>query len=232
MHEDTPPSLQLIETMLYRHRIRFLDAHMQRLQRAADAFSIPLPAQTIYGELRTIHTRIRTPEKHKVRLTVDLAGNYRITTKALTSVPHTFRRVCFSPYRVDSSNIFFYHKTTERHLYESEYARAAAAGYHEILFLNEKDELTEGSRSNLFLRLEDGYCTPRIPAGLLPGIYRQQVLHRCPGIQEKDITLDDVRRATRLYVCNAVTGLQSVHLVDTFLTTALHDEAPHSPNDP
>jgi len=55
--------------------------------------------------------------------------------------------------------------------------QADAEGYDEALFLNEKDNLTEGSTSNLFLVYGDGTLrTPPLDAGLLPGITRQFVM--------------------------------------------------------
>ena len=52
----------------------------------------------------------------------------------------------------DSRDPFFYHKTTRRELYDSEFGRLQAeTGCDEVLFLNERGELAEGSRANLFL---------------------------------------------------------------------------------
>ncbi len=74
------------------------------------------------------------------------------------------------------------HKTTRRALYEDELARAARqalasqAKVDEVLFLNERDELCEGARSNLFVPEGDALLTPALTCGLLPGTLRAHLI--------------------------------------------------------
>lgn len=99
-----------------------------------------------------------------------------------------------------------YHKTTRRAHYEAAYLQAKAAGFDEVLFLNTRDEVCEGSRTNLFVQLDGRLYTPPVSCGLLPGVYRQHVLRTHPDVEERMLTLADLRRAEALYVCNAVRG--------------------------
>lgn len=211
--ESTPP-FELIETMLHSHRIVYLDQHLKRLQRSADYFEIPLPSRLLHESLRDVEKALSMPGRHKVRVTVRKNGNFRIALSPLTQKTPPFRSICISPHRVDPGNIYFYHKTTRRTLYNSEYDRVAAAGYYEVLFLNQEGFVAEGSRTNVFVRIDGRYFTPPLSSGLLPGVYRQLILNQCTAIQEKLLTLEDLRQSERLYVCNAVSGLQRIHQID------------------
>lgn len=214
MELDSSQPFELIETMVHTHRLVYLDQHLQRLRRSADFFEIPLPIKLLRESLSGIEQSLRMPGRHKVRLTVRESGDFRIEISPLTTSPPAFRSVCISPHRIDASQVFFYHKTTRRSLYNNEYNRVAANGYYEVLFLNQDGQLAEGSRSNLFLRIDGVYYTPALSCGLLPGVYRQLLLNRCPAIQEKTLVVDDLKRADRIYLSNAVAGLVRVHRVD------------------
>ena len=211
--ESTPP-FELIETMLHSHRIVYLDQHLKRLQRSADYFDIPLPFRLLNESIREVEKSLRTSGRHKVRVTLRKDGDFRIALSPLAQKTPSFRSVCISPHRVDPDNIYYYHKTTRRILYNEEYDRVAANGYYEVLFLNEEGYLAEGARTNLFVRIEGRYYTPPLSSGLLPGVYRQLILNQCAAIEEKMLTLEDLRQSERLYVCNAVSGLQRIHQID------------------
>ena len=46
----------------------------------------------------------------------------------------------------------------------------------ELIFCNERGELAEGARSNIFIRSGDVWLTPPLDAGLLPGVLRAQMI--------------------------------------------------------
>ena len=211
-HITQATSFHLIETMRFRHRIRYLNDHLQRLCASAKSLRIPYnePAirQAIFQELEGID-RSRA---FKIRLTLSEEGHLSITKNVLIKETKRLRRVVLSPHRVDSSNDFLYHKTTRRKLYEREYQRVLEDGYYEVLFLNERGELTEGSRNNVFIKNGSYIFTPPIDCGVLSGVYRARLLNRCPKIIEKRMSIDELLRADTIYVSNAVRGLRKVRL--------------------
>jgi para-aminobenzoate synthetase/4-amino-4-deoxychorismate lyase len=81
-------------------------------------------------------------------------------------------------------------------------------GYDEVLFLNERGELTEGAISNLFIRKGQQFFTPPVSSGLLNGIYRQYFLATRSFASEKLITLTDLLSADNIYIANSVRGLR------------------------
>ena len=79
--------------------------------------------------------------------------------------------------RLDPADPWLGVKTTERARYDA--ARAALpAEVHEVLFLNTRGEVCEGTIFNVFVKVEDEFLTPRLGCGLLPGVFREHLLRR------------------------------------------------------
>jgi para-aminobenzoate synthetase/4-amino-4-deoxychorismate lyase len=57
------------------------------------------------------------------------------------------------------------------------------------------------------------YLTPPVESGALPGIFRQKVLESGPEFVERNLLSEDLRNATKLYICNAVWGWREADLV-------------------
>ena len=71
-----------------------------------------------------------------------------------------------------SSKKLLFHKTTCREEYDQAWQLAETQGAFDMLFCNERGELTEGGRSNVFVKIKDRYWTPPVSSGLLPGVMR------------------------------------------------------------
>ncbi len=56
---------------------------------------------------------------------------------------------------MNSNDVFLYHKTTNRSIYDNEYKKAIKNGLAEILFLNEHKQVTEGAISNIIIKKKD-----------------------------------------------------------------------------
>ncbi len=199
----------LIETMRCQHgRIPLLEAHLERLRRSAAHLGFTLNERSLRNQLAETLQTLAPDRTWWVRLLLKATGQITLTSTALEPEPRRPWRLCVVDRRIDPSDPLCYHKTTRRAHYETAYAQARAAGYDEVLFLNTRDEVCEGSRTNLFVQLEGRLYTPPVSSGLLPGVYRQHVLHTRTDAEERVLTLDDLRRAEALYVCNAVRGWQ------------------------
>ena len=113
---------------------------------------------------------------------------------------------------VTSTDPFLQYKTTARALYNKALAEAKAAGLFDYLFCNEKGELTEGSRSNVFILLDDQWYTPPLSSGLLAGVQRAILLDELKA-QARVLSQDDLAQAQQIIVCNALYGaLQARYL--------------------
>ena len=105
---------------------------------------------------------------------------------------------------------FLYHKTTNRGVYEQ--ARTATAGCDEVLLWNQDGEVTEATTANLVAEIDGVRVTPPVECGLLAGTCRAAMLD-AGEISESVIAVDDLRRATRLWLINSVHGAREAELV-------------------
>jgi para-aminobenzoate synthetase/4-amino-4-deoxychorismate lyase len=105
----------------------------------------------------------------------------------------------------DSSDVFLFHKTTHRELYNRELARARASGFFDTLFCNERGELTEGAITNVYVKQHGVLFTPPLRCGVLAGTVRQSLL-AAGKAREKVLTPSDLRTAEEVYVSNALVG--------------------------
>ncbi|MEJ2458686.1 MAG: aminotransferase class IV, partial [Novosphingobium sp.] len=105
------------------------------------------------------------------QLTKVLFGKRRSgVTISATPLPETRAisefRFIIAPERVETGNRYLYHKTTRRDFYDEPRKRAHdASGVDEVVFLNERGELTEGSFTNLFVEKDGVLSTPPVSAG-------------------------------------------------------------------
>ncbi|MBN1928956.1 MAG: aminodeoxychorismate synthase component I [Chlorobiaceae bacterium] len=187
-----------------------LDDHLDRLTSSAHALGIDSDRSAILESLSGKALELRQlGGRHRVRLT--LGGNGVVT---VGSEPFVFDtsgkpvRVCIARERADSRDPLLRHKTTAREQYDQALKEATERGFGEALFLNERGELTEGAISNLLLRLDGRWFTPPETSGLLNGVFRRYLLRTRPWITERTLTLDDLRRAEMVLICNALRGLR------------------------
>jgi para-aminobenzoate synthetase/4-amino-4-deoxychorismate lyase len=150
----------------------------------------------------------------KVRLLLDSGGIVHIESEILSDLVNSSEpaRVCIAAQRTDPADPFLLHKTTRRDLYDSSFATATAAGFADAIFLNNRDEVTEGAISNLFIEKCGRWYTPPLECGVLPGVYRRHSLESRPEIQEKVLTMEELKAADGIYLSNAVRGLRRVVL--------------------
>jgi para-aminobenzoate synthetase/4-amino-4-deoxychorismate lyase len=116
-------------------------------------------------------------------------------------------RYVVSPTRLDSADAFLFHKTTRRELYDQEWKHYSdTTGADEVLYLNERGELAEGSRTNIFVERNGVLITPPLPAGLLPGVLRAELIASGRAV-EGVLRLEDLTSGDRVYLGNSVRGL-------------------------
>ncbi len=115
-------------------------------------------------------------------------------------------RVRLSAERVDSGDEMLYHKTTHRSVYQREREAALEEGYGEVLFLNTRGEVCEGSITNVFVKTGGVMVTPPVSSGLLPGTLREYLLSN-GECRERVLFPDDLAGADAVFVGNSVSGL-------------------------
>ena len=116
----------------------------------------------------------------------------------------------FGQHLYNLADPFFRHKTTNREMYDRLHKAARAAGFDEVIFMNDRDEVTEGAVSNIFIEQSGRWLTPPLASGVLPGVYRRHMLKTRPAAEECVLSIADLQSADAVYVCNALRGLRKV----------------------
>ena len=151
-----------------------------------------------------------------VRLLLFEDGTVQTSSRAIDlPTKDTVWRFVISDLRVDETDPFFYHKTTRRQFYDREMERQKdLTGCDEVVFLNKRGELTEGTRTNLFVERDGRLFTPALRCGLLPGTLREELLDLPrAAASEAVLTEADLAQADRLYLGNSVRGLVLAELM-------------------
>jgi para-aminobenzoate synthetase/4-amino-4-deoxychorismate lyase len=206
---DAP--FELIETIRWQRGIGFhlLERHLVRLQSSATHFGYPFERGKVLAALSAEVEKL-DGDVHMVRLLLAEDGAITVTsTRIELPSKDTVWRFAISDSRVDEKDPLFFHKTTRRQFYDQELERQKAlTGCDEVVFLNKKGELTEGTRTNLFIELDGRLFTPALPCGLLPGTLREELIDLPrAAASEAILTLADLTRADRIYLGNSVRGL-------------------------
>jgi len=213
-----PASAQpsLIETMRVEvdGRILLLDRHMGRLRLSCAALERPFHGDAIREQVLTAAGLARTPGPQRVRLLVDAQGQATVQATPLPDLP-PLPGARLWPARLDSREPLLRYKTTRRHWYDAPTAWLAEhPAFFDVLLSNEKGELCEGSRSNVYLQLGGKWFTPPIDCGCLPGVQRAELLER-GLVEERLLYEDDFPRARGIRLSNALRGWFDVDWVRT-----------------
>lgn len=206
-----PPDYRLIETMRWEPDagIRLLDRHLARLAKSAAALGFQGGAPAALHAIEEACAHLSDAPR-RLRLLLSADGACELTAAPLDPVP-ALRPVRLSLERVDSRDRFQAHKTTCRAHYERGYAAALAAGAYELLYLNERDEIAEATRHNVFVEHAGVLYTPPVASGALPGVQRDALLGDPERrAVERPLRLDDLVAADRIFLSNAVRGLLEV----------------------
>ena len=105
-------------------------------------------------------------------------------------------------------------RTTARDFYDGERTRLKALiNTDEVIFLNPKHELCEGSFTSIFIETDRKLLTPVISCGLLPGVLRQALID-AGKVEQTILTLADLKSADAIYVGNSLRGLMPAKFID------------------
>jgi para-aminobenzoate synthetase/4-amino-4-deoxychorismate lyase len=187
-----------------------LDRHLDRLRRSAEYFDFPFDGVLVRDALEANTVDLRPDIAHRLRLTLDRRGRVEIEAAHLAAAPLPLRNAVVFPEPVDAADPFLRHKTTHRSVYDRAFAWAQERGFDEAILLNERGEVTEGTRTNVFVRRGGRLLTPPRASGGLDGVFRAHVLATRPGAAEQTLRAADLFSADAVYLCNALRGWHEV----------------------
>ncbi|HPO16602.1 MAG TPA: aminodeoxychorismate synthase component I [Candidatus Hydrogenedentes bacterium] len=194
------PEFELLESIRWDGNYFLLEKHLQRLQASARYFGFTYDRDAIDKNLAE-HAREMnlTHETYKVRLLLARNGALHLTRERLPETK-TFR-VTWAEEPIRDVDVFLYHKTTHREVYNR--ARASLPGYDDVLLWNTRGEITESTIANVVVEKNGCLLTPPVSCGLLAGTFRGHLL-ATGKITEHVLYKDDLVDVQAVYLINSV----------------------------
>jgi para-aminobenzoate synthetase/4-amino-4-deoxychorismate lyase len=202
------PPFNLLETLRWTPEEGYvlLDRHVRRLMDSAAYFGWSCDEREVVRVLRECVSRTGD-QASMVRLLVMESGAATAEASPLPGVQSY--RLCLAREPLHRDDVFLYHKTTHRGVYDR--ALASAQGYDDVLLWNAEGEITESTRANVALDIGGVLLTPSLECGLLPGVHRADMLER-GVLAESVIRREDLSRASHIYLLNSVRGMWEVQV--------------------
>jgi para-aminobenzoate synthetase/4-amino-4-deoxychorismate lyase len=214
-----PPPFRLLETLAWvpGEGLLLLEWHLRRLAASADYFGFACDPDDLRARLAAATRGLRRLQR--VRLLLDERGGVEIGVAplGLRAMPLVERpgrarrlvRVALAREPVRRGDVFLYHKTTQREVYDR--ALAGRPGLDDVILWNEEGDVTESTIANVVVRDAAGLWTPPVESGLLAGTFRANLLER-GAIRERRITLPELRAAREVWLINSVRGWRRCRL--------------------
>lgn len=201
----------LLETILWeKGKYAYLERHLQRLHASADYFGYIYSKTNISRKLYE-HGKLHTSEARRVRLL--LSENGRVHVESVRFIPldsQNIQPVVLANEPINSNNRLLYHKTTCRAIYDK--YKIANPQVFDVLLWNEDGEITEFTIGNIVVEINGLKMTPPASCGLLPGVFREELLARGDIIEQK-VRLQDLSLASRIWMINSLRGWIPVNIV-------------------
>ena len=210
---------ELIETMrLERDHCRqwdiplpYLREHHKRIAHSAQTLGFVWNEDTFFASLHharqqaTKLSQTNTAHTFRLRLALTPSGEFSAQIQALEPVHIAVFAV--HPKPINSTHPLRAHKTSMRRLYNDALIHVKAQGLFDYVFVNEKGEVAEGARSCILVKLDGTWYTPPLRCGVLPSVARTLALNDDNlRVQERILTIHDLRRAERILLGNALYG--------------------------
>ncbi|MGP4066553.1 aminodeoxychorismate synthase component I [Oceanobacillus sp. M65] len=195
---------QLLESIGYADgEFLVLENHLKRLKKSADYFNFQVDLVEIRKELTNLQQQLTEETKWKIRLLVSRDGSIQLESQPLKESTLPFR-IELAAVPVDKDNLFLYHKTTNRSVYQALFQYAGEKA-NDLLLWNHANEITECTTGNIVVEIDGNFYTPPVKCGLLPGTYREDLLDR-GIIHERVIYKQEMKQCTGFWMINSVRG--------------------------
>jgi para-aminobenzoate synthetase/4-amino-4-deoxychorismate lyase len=204
-----PDEAELFETLrLERGVCVRAEAHLARLRDSARLFGWAVDEAASREALLALG-RAHPEGTWRARLFLTRDGAMRVEAVPFDPSPQVWR-VGLAREPIDPRSPLVFNKTTCRAAYDD--ALATVAGVDDVLLWNARGEVTETTRASLIAVIDGIAMTPPLACGLLPGVMRGELLTR-GDVEERVLRIDDLRRASEIWLVNSLRGRIDVTLV-------------------
>ena len=194
-----PVTFNIFESVrLENGRYFLIERHLERLAASARYFDFKFPEKEIDNHLRTVAA---SHEQGSWKVKLELEKNGAVQTSVTELAELEPRKIALASSPVDQLDRFLFHKTTNRKFYDAELALHPDCD--DVIFWNENGEITESTIANVVVMLDGQLVTPPLESGLLAGTYRDELIAE-GTISEQKITVEDLARATEVFLINSV----------------------------
>lgn len=200
------PYFLIFETCLCsNNEISFLEDHLNRLKISSEYFLFNFQLDQIKSHINSELKILDALKNYRVKILLEKNGKIKIEISDAPTIIES-AKVIISDNTVDPEEKFQYFKTTNRNLYNLEYAEYNRLGYNEVIYFNKFNYLAEGAITNIFVKINDNWYTPGIGCGILPGVYRNYFIRKNKTVKEENITIDELKNAEKIVLTNSLRG--------------------------
>ena len=176
-----------------------INLHLERMCKSAANLKFKFEISEIKQKI----VKIKSQSRLRCRLTLRFDGKINLTTAPL--IPNSKNWILgLSETILNSSDPWLLHKSSNRALYDAERANLPD-GIDEFIYLNERNEVCEGTITNIFVKKAGQWLTPPLSSGCLPGVLRRKKIED-GSCQVKIVTFSDLHDAEKIIVGNALRG--------------------------
>ncbi|SEA68649.1 aminodeoxychorismate synthase component I [Paraburkholderia sartisoli] len=216
---EADPGFQLFETMYATREngVRHLERHLARIGASARYLGFAFDEAATREQIVAQCSQLTAETPHRMRLAVDKRGATQLTAALLAPLRGGMVGVLFASDHgysaMQAGDALLRHKTTRRAEYDRAWHEAESMGAFDMLFFNDRGELTEGGRTTVFVKCDGRWWTPPLSSGVLPGVMRSVLLEDTDlQAAERVLVRADVERAEALVLCNALRGALAAQL--------------------
>jgi 4-amino-4-deoxychorismate lyase len=208
VRDGSPAGFDLIETMRWEPGTGFVrfERHLARLYASARELGFVYDPQCI-GEI--LKNAVTDPSRQlRARLVLEPSGDVHASTQPFEPLPpNKVWTLRIAHNRLDSRDPLLRHKTSRREVYMKARSAYQVHQADEVILLNERGEVCEGTITNIFVDAgDDVLVTPALASGLLPGVLRAELLD-AGRAREAVLWPSDLMDAKELFVGNSLRGL-------------------------
>ena len=204
--------LGLFETiLLYKGKPVFLNEHLARINKSIVDLGLNIDKLERDEVFQYLNNNKNTLEYEVLKMVLS-EKNRLFLKREYTYTEKDYQKgfsLNISEVRRNESSIFTFHKTLNYGDNILEKRKSKKLGYDEPIFLNSKNQITEGATSNIFVVVGDKIYTPKLSCGLLNGIVRQYIVSNYDVIESK-IDLEFLDNADEIFLTNSLFGIMSV----------------------
>lgn len=215
LRDRNGPGFALIETLRWEPESGFLrlDRHLARLAASASALGFALEIDEAQQALGNV---AHGAQPKRVRLELAADGTCSVTAALFEplSAGAIWKLSIATSAKLDSADPLLRHKTTRRGVYATARAEFPRDVADEVILLNERGEICEGTITSVFVQPVGGapLLTPSLSCGLLAGVLRGDLLDDGRAI-EAVLTPRDLAEASAVFVGNSLRGLIRARLI-------------------